>query len=323
MSSYWGKHPAVFITFTSRYIRLLVGNKHHQITHIVQKILQEEWAENGEISQAEEVTKTLRTIVKQLKLTGMKTYISYSAHDLLLRSTTIPSDVPADEWKGHLYMNLGESFHLPFKDPIIEIVGSSEKDGAWEVNTLAVPEEAVNRIVSIVQQAKLRPIVMDVPFLNLYRVFQYEKQLEETSHVLLVHAEFDVIQLSLFHQHEPLYVRTVDLEALNAYSALESRSGFQYLESFEDEMTLQSHKEMMIKEIDRIQSFYQFNLQAGTSKIDTICIAGDHPKLVELKEYYASQDTANVSMLHDEAWGTKTKKKIPDSFAELIGLSLK
>jgi len=323
LSTYWGNHAAVFITFTKRYIRILVGNRKHQYTHAIQRLIQNDWVEKGEIIQEDEIVRALSSVVKQYKLTGLKAYISYSSHDLLLRSSKLPLTVPIEELRGSLYMALGDSFQLPFQDPIIEIVGTEEVDGEREVRALAVPEDGVNKIVTILKQAKLRPIVMDVPFLNLYRLFQEQFQLTEQQNVLLIHAELDVVQLSMFFQHEPIYVRTFSLESPTQYAAYEARTGFQYIEVPKDDVVFTEHLTMMQKEIERLQSFYQFNLQQGKQKIDTVCLAGDHPHLVELKESYTDSEHINAFLLHEQSWGTKTGYKIPDSFAELVGLSWK
>jgi len=322
LATYWGNHAAVFITITKRYIRILVGNRKHQYTHAIQRLIQDDWVDKGEILQEEEFVRALSSLVKQYKLTGLKAYVSYSSHDLLLRTTKLPLTVPIEELRGSLYMALGESFQLPFQDPIIEIVGAEEVDGEREVRALAVPEDGVNKMVSLLKQAKLRPVVMDVPFLNLYRLFQVQFQLTEQQNVLLIHAELDVVQLSMFFQHEPVYVRTFNLASPAQYAAYEARTGFQYIEVPDDDVVFTEHLNMMQIEIDRLQSFYQFNLQQGKQKIDTICISGDHPHLSELEKIYSLTEST-VYHLHNQKWGTKSRYKVPDSFAELVGLSWK
>lgn len=115
MTTYWGNHPAVFITFTKRYIRILVGNRKHQFTHVIQRLIQDGWVDKGEIVQEEEILRALMSIVKQYKLAGKKTFVSFSSHDLLLRTSKLPLSVPLEELKGSLYMALGDSFQLPFR----------------------------------------------------------------------------------------------------------------------------------------------------------------------------------------------------------------
>lgn len=323
MATYWGNHAAVFITFTNRYIRILVGNRKHQYTYVIQRLIQEGWISEGKIVEETEVIRVLESLVKQYKLTGLKTYISFSSHDLLLRTTKLPLSIPLDELKGSLYMALGESFQLPFNNPIIEVVGSEEVEGEREVRALAVAEEEVNKVVGILHTVKLRPVVMDVPFLNLYRLFQGQFQLTDEQNILLIHAELDEVQLSLFNKHEPIYVRTFNLASPTQYTAFESRTGFQYIEVPEEDIVFTEHMNTMQKEINRLQSFYQFNLQQGQRTIDTICLAGDHPRLEELKESFFTSPDITTFHLKEQQWRTKSLFKVPDSFAELVGLSRK
>jgi type IV pilus assembly protein PilM len=323
LSTYWGDHAAVFITFTKRYIRILVGNRKHQYTYAIQRIIEDGWIDKGEIINEKEIIRALTSVVKQYKLSGLKTYVSFSSHELLLRATKLPLSVPYEELKGSLYMALGESFQLPFQDPIIEIVGTEVLDDQQEVRALAVPEESVNKMVHMLKAAKLRPVVMDVPFLNLYRLFQEQFHLTDQQNILLIHAELDVVQMSMFHKHEPIYVRTFTLAPPTEFSAFESRTGYQYIEISKEDVVFTEHLNTIKKEIDRLQSFYQFNLQQGKQKIDTICLAGDHPYICELEKSYEDINDIATYYLHEQLWGTKTGFKIPDSFAELVGLSWK
>lgn len=323
MLTYWKSQPAVFITFTQRYIRMLVGGRKHTYTKFIQQVIEEGTIQSGEILQEKRLIQQLTAIVKKHKLQGMPTFFSFSHHELLLRSTTIPLSVPQNEWKGYLYLELGESFHLPFSDPIIEIVGDQRSIENVDVVALAVPEKDVKSIESILTQSRLRPVVIDVPFLCLYRLFAEMNSIEPSSHVLLIHLELDVLQLSMFHNHQPVYVRTMNIRPFENFSAFETRTGFQYMTVDGDEMILQDHLTTIEKEIARLQSFYQYNLQNGKHEIDTICIGGDHPLISEIASNLRDNELLSVFQLTEDKWATKEGVQIPASFAELVGLSWK
>ncbi|SER85623.1 type IV pilus biogenesis protein PilM [Psychrobacillus sp. OK032] len=323
MFKYWKSQPAVFITYTQRYIRILVGGRKHKYTKYIQQVIEEGTIQSGEIVNEKRLIQQLTSIVKKHKLQGMPTFFSFSHHDLLLRSTTIPLSVPENEWKGYLYLELGESFHLPFADPIIEIVGNHRAGEKVDVIALAVPEKNVTSIESILTKSRLRPVIIDVPFLSLYRLFVEMNEIESNSHVLLIHLEYDVIQLSMFHNHQPVYVRTMSLRPFETFSAFETRTGFQYMTVDGDEMILQDHLATIEKEIARLQSFYQYNLQNGTHSIDTICIGGNHPLISEIASNLRRDNQLAVFHLTEDKWATKDSIHIPASFAELVGLSWK
>lgn len=323
MFTYWKSQPAVFITFTQRYIRILVGGRKHTYTKYIQQVIEEGTIQSGEIVHEKRLIQQLSGIVKKHKLQGMPTFFSFSQHELLLRSTTIPLSVPENEWKGYLYLELGESFHLPFTNPIIEIVGDHRTDEKVDVVALAVPEKDVQSIESILSQSRLRPIVIDVPFLSLYRLFAEVNAIEASSHVLLIHLEYDVLQLSMFHNHQPVYVRTMNIRPFETLSAFETRTGFQYMTVDGDEMILRDHLAVIEKEIARLQSFYQYNLQNGAYAIDTICIGGNHPLISEIASNLRDNEQLSVFHLSEDKWATKDGVHIPASFAELVGLSWK
>lgn len=316
MYTYWKNHPAVFITFTEKHIRVLVGGRKNRYTKIIQEIVVDTSDDLMLINQ-------LREIVKKHKLKGLPTFFSYANHEVLLRSATIPAHIPREEWKGHLYMELGESFHLPFPNPIIEIVGNRLVDGRQEVTALAVSETDVQRYEYILKESKLDPVVIDLPFLSLYRFFGEHFSIAESAHVLLLHIEFDHIQISMFHGHKPLYVRSLTLPELDNLKAYESQAGFQYVSGPDESLLLDEHFSIIQNEISRLRTFYQFNLQGGTREIDTLCISGDHPLIGKLIELYNNSEQLQVFHSNEEILLTKDGIGIPPSFTELIGLSWK
>ncbi|MFC4409886.1 type IV pilus biogenesis protein PilM [Chungangia koreensis] len=315
MYTYWKNHPAVFVTFTEKYIRVLVGGRKNRYTKIIQEFIEDETDDLLLIEQ-------LRDIVKKYKLKGLPAFFSYSNQDLLLRSTTIPIQIPREEWKGHLYMELGESFQLPFENPIIEVVGDRLLEGRQEVTALAVPESDVQRLESILKESKLHPVVIDLPFLSLYRFFGEHFSISESSHVLLLQLELDHIQISMFHDHQPLYVRSLTLPQIPNLSSYETRSGFQYWTAPDESLEMDEHFSVIQNEIDRLRTFYQYNLQGGSKEIDTFCISGDHPLIEKLTETYNSEQL-QVFHSNEEILLTKDGLEIPPSFTELIGLSWK
>ncbi|MEK3981057.1 hypothetical protein MKY37_18775 [Psychrobacillus sp. FSL K6-2836] len=323
MFTYWKSQPAVFITFTQRYIRILVGGRKNEYIKFIQQVIEEGTFQSGQIVHEERLIQQLTSIIKKHKLQGLPTFFSFSQHDLLLRSTTIPQSVPPSEWKGHLYLELGESFHLPFSDPIIEIVGDNRAMGKDEVIALAVPEKDVNMIERILTKAKLRPVIIDVPFLSLYRLFAEMNKIEESAHVLLIHLELDVMQLSMFNDHKPVYVRTMGIRPFESFSGYETRTGFQYIQVDGNEMVLEGHLAIIEKEVARLQSFYLYNLRNGKHAIDTICITGDHPLLPKIASNLQTNELLAVYQMTGDKWATKDGVHIPASFAELVGLSWK
>lgn len=41
---------------------------------------------------------------------------------LVIRKVAIPKDIKDDEIKGYLYLEMGTSIHLPFEEPIFDVV---------------------------------------------------------------------------------------------------------------------------------------------------------------------------------------------------------
>lgn len=316
MYTYWKNHPAVFMTFTGRYIRVLVGGRKNRYSKVIQEVI-------VDTDDDELFLEQVKQLVRKHKLTGLPVFFSYGNHEVLLRSTTIPLHIPRDEWKGYLYMELGESFHLPFQQPIIELVGDRQNDGRQEVTALAVPESDVERIERILKLAKLNPAVIDLPFLSLYRFFGEHFSIREHAHVLLLQIELDYVQISLFNGHKPLYVRSLALPELQNVKLFETRSEYEYVTVEEDSMELDEHFSLIQNEINRLRTFYQFNLQGGAKEIDTLCFSGDHPLMGRLIAIYNEVEQLRVYHSNEEFLLTQAGIGIPPSFTELIGLSWK
>ena len=130
---------------------------------------------------------------------------------VVIRKTTIPEDIQVDEIEGYLYLELGTSIHLPFEDPVFDIVVLNEGEHGKDILLFAAPEERIVEYTDLLEDCKLQPIAADISSLALYRLAYLSNQSDQKEHCLLL--DFDVFHVTatIFHEDKPVFMRHIPL----------------------------------------------------------------------------------------------------------------
>lgn len=325
MKSYtYGKRKKLQMVITEDYLRLLVTEK-NAILSFNQKALPDGLISGGMIEDEDSL---LLMIEEQLSEYGAKklpTFLCIPDGHTFLRKVAIPEDVPSDEIKGYLYMAANDTIPLPFEDPIIESVEwKDENENGREALMIAAPETIVNQYVRLLEKLKLKPRVMDLSILSLYRLYYHLNRVRPDDHILLLQIHYSYVQLSIFEQHQPIYVHYVNLPTNREADVKQLYMGYEYFmpEGIED--LLGEYIRIIVQEISRLQNFYEFTIMQGKKRLNKIVVAGDHPYLQTISEVLQEQ----IEMEIDDAltvplFQNKKNINIPPAFFDCIGLALR
>ncbi len=102
-----------------------------------------------------------------------------------------------------------------------------------------------------------------------------------------------------------------------------ARSGFQQLSFIGDPMDLENQFDDAFKEINKLIDFYQFSLHQGKNEITKIILAGDHPKLDEIKDRLHARFEIEIEIPDIGKLETEKNKPLPRSHYLAFGLALK
>ncbi|MCC3356552.1 type IV pilus biogenesis protein PilM [Bacillus sp. REN16] len=200
---------------------------------------------------------------------------------VVIRKITIPNEVKDDEILGYIYLELGTTIHLPFEEPVIDFKKLTEDETRKEVLIIAAPEDVASEYSSLLEEVDLKPVAADITPLCMYRLFHFCDKTKEEGHSLLIQFDLQSVNLSIFHQDVPLFMRHITLETSiedwdiqqnNSHTLADIRwnSHRSKIEVLMDEL---------IKEIEHVMNFYSFNMTQGKERITNILMSGDHPYL--------------------------------------------
>ena len=222
--------------------------------------------------------------------------------------------------KQYVEMEIGRTIHLPFENPLIDIYDAKQGDG--KATIFATNAEEVQKVVGLLTDAGLTPVVADIKVISLIRLVNLLlPNLVNTTTLL---ANWSINELSLviysFGEVEFLRFQTIETER-SKWQSRYTEDDFDYF--YNDEISqYQNALFEPLAEIERIINFYQYSLNKGEKGVDQIVVLGDSPELKYIAEMIESQVTLPVHVLTDQVM----EEEFPNfkaSQASLISLALK
>ncbi|TQR38163.1 pilus assembly protein PilM [Lysinibacillus sphaericus] len=239
---------------------------------------------------------------------------------VLLKSFEHPDDIEWNELKGYVEMELGQSIHLPFQDPLIDVYDPNPNDG--QAMLFAAPSEEVTKMIGLLLDATLDPQAADIRALCNIRLLEYLQLIKDDRTYLIADWSINELSISIFSFGQLEFLRyqsfDTDLSKWKPEEIEEYR--FSYHSEVEDEYRMILTDQML--EIDRIMNFFKFSLHKGEKSVDEIIILGDNPLLSTVKEFLENNFSIPIIMLNDSII-QKSFPQFSEQFASLLGLALK
>lgn len=239
---------------------------------------------------------------------------------VLLKSFEHPDDIEWNELKGYVEMELGQSIHLPFQDPLIDVFDPNPSDG--QAMLFAAPSEEVTKMIGLLLDATLDPQAADIRALCNIRLLAHLQLIKDDRTYLIADWSINELSISIFSFGQLEFLRyqsfDTDLSKWKPEEIEEYR--FSYHSEVEDEYRMILTDQML--EIDRIMNFFKFSLHKGEKSVDEIIILGDNPLLHTIKEFLENNFSMPIIMLNDSII-QKSFPQFSEEFASLIGLALK
>jgi type IV pilus assembly protein PilM len=241
---------------------------------------------------------------------------------VVVRKIEIPGDIPDNEIRGYLYLELGQSIHLPYENPLFHVEVLKKTDKKKAILVFAAPENIVNDYASILEKAGLVPTVADISPLSVYRLFYKVEDLKNES-ILSVQFNIQNVTISIFKVHKLIFVRQLNMNIQMDKWKLELEKSEELLKWTGDEGNLFQEVQEVIDEIERILNFYRYNLSQENDQIEKILLTGDNPYLQEINaRIQQAVEIPTISLL-DKKFSSIKDTPIPSRYHLILGLSLK
>ncbi|RBP04289.1 type IV pilus biogenesis protein PilM [Rossellomorea aquimaris] len=232
---------------------------------------------------------------------------------MIIRKMEISSDIEDDEVKSHLFLEIGTSIHLPFENPVFDVVVVGNKGDKKEIILVAAPEDIVMEYQQILTDAHLKPVVADISPLAFYRYVHSLDLTHREDHEMLLYFNQANVTVSIFHDHQPVFFRPIGLG--EDREVVDDR-GYQ-----KDFHSLQFDEVM--KEIDKVISFYRYTLTNDEAMINKIYVTGDHPMVGEIHTLLSNRFEIDILQVPTAARDAYTNEELSSAFLLAIGLGLK
>jgi len=155
----------------------------------------------------------------------------------------------------------------------------------------------------------MKPVVADIGPLALYRLAYLQHNFTGDEHILLLDIKNDTYTVSIFHQHFPLFMRPIEVEAPDSSNFF---SG-----------AVSSKRDTLIAEIEKLMNFYRYNMNQGNEGITQVLLNGEVDDWVDLLDQLETRFEVKASTVVREKIYLEDGKEMPIRFNRALGLALK
>ncbi|SEM33185.1 type IV pilus assembly protein PilM [Mesobacillus persicus] len=278
----------------------------------------------GKIVDRETLAIILEECIDVWKIKRRKVRFLVPDPSVTIRKLPVPADLSIDEIQGYLYMEIGDTIHLPFEDPIFDYIVLPEQDEKREILLFAAHREHVMAYSELFSSVKLKPVAADLSSLALYRLYHHLAKKSSNENLLIIQFDLDHVNMSIFENEIPFFTRHQDLPFDHKqWETTVGRTGFQQLTYKGDMQELVLQFEEVTKEINMMIDFYQFSLNQGKNELTKILLTGDHPFLDTILGELQKQFDFPIEILDSSNISTEKNRPLPSSHYLALGLALK
>jgi type IV pilus assembly protein PilM len=254
--------------------------------------------EGGKIVNMEAVELQLVLAAKEMRLKKRKAVLAVPSSFVVIRKVNLPR-VETHEVRSLLEIELETTVHLPFTRPYFDFVKMEKKEQSsksqkndvtdhaggleFEEDTylvIAAPGDLIDQYVTLLKTIDIEVIAVDIEPLALYRLLS-AVQPELKKNIMFVQLGLHSVNVSIFQGDQPEFLRNVPLDLTNYEITVEERShtSSDILRYMDNRGMLSSFSNDLVRELERVISFYQFSLKNDGTRIETLFLTGQFPSM--------------------------------------------
>jgi len=290
MALFSRKKRELAITFDDDWIRFIEAsvkktkNKHHNIVQIHHvSTIENDLIEDGRLHR-EKWEQLLKQHIKENKIKAKMVKVAIPNSMVIIRQQSMP-DLPLKDIKQILIHEIGNTIHLPFQAPVMDVIKideppvmNEEGEAEIKVELVAAPGQFIYPLVEGLKANKLKPLVIDIPALSLYRFFTLHHSTVKDEPILLASVTKKGVDMHIllkgvlgFTRHIPMAIEdfiVTDTEE----KVMDAKT---LLEKIQERENYQSFTSNLAYEIDRAVNFYQYTLNNRDKNLKGAWIASD------------------------------------------------
>jgi type IV pilus assembly protein PilM len=257
---------------------------------------------DGALMNSSAIVEAIRQLVSQYKLKNKDVAIGVSGHSVIIKKIAMPRMTQEEledtiQWEAEQYI----PFDVKDVNIDVQILQAPETDtgtGQMDVLLVAAKKDMINDYTSVVSEAGLNPVVVDVDAFAVQNAFEANYELPQTETVVLVNAGASVVNINVLANGVTTFTRDVTMGGNQFTEEIQKQLNVSYDEAEklkiggdaaadtdsvvpqEVERVIQGVADQMAGEIQRSLDFYtataadshiaRLYLSGGTAKIPTL-----------------------------------------------------
>jgi type IV pilus assembly protein PilM len=230
---------------------------------------------DGALMNSTAIVQALQELMSELKVKGKEVAIGVSGHSVIIKKIQMPRMTQEEleesiQWEAEQY--------IPFdvKDVNIDTqildAGGNDATGQMDVLLVAAKKDMINDYTTVVSEAGLAPVVVDVDAFAVQNMFSTNYEVPEKETVVLINAGASVVNINIIANGIIVFTRDVTIGG--------NRADADAVVPQEVERVLASVAEQVAGEIQRSLDFYagtaadanfsKVFLSGGTAKIPAL-----------------------------------------------------
>jgi type IV pilus assembly protein PilM len=285
------KKDIIGLDIGSKHIKA-VQLKENKGTHRLERMgittLQPELIVDGSILDATRVVEAIKELISNANIKAKDVTLSVSGHSaVIIKRVSLPQ-MTEEELGAQIRFEAEQYIPFDIEDVSLDfqILGPAEEDNMMDVLIVAVKKDKINEYVTVVKEAGLNPVIVDVDAFALENMYELNYEVKEDQNVALVNVGASTININIIKGGISVFTRDSAVggnlltEALQreftvSYANAEKLKQEQSVEGVsQDEVhvSLTSAFEGIIAEISR--SFDYFRDTTNYENIDEIILTG-------------------------------------------------
>lgn len=325
-------------------VQLKESKGSYQLEHLGVITLQPELIVDGSILDSLRVVEAIKELLAQSGIRSKDTTIAVSGHSsVIIKRVTLPV-MTEDELSESIKFEAEQ--HIPFDiDDVnldFQILGLREEENQMDVLIAAVKKEKINEYVSIVREAGLNPLIVDVDAFALENMYEVNYEVKTGENVALVNVGASMININILREGISVFTRdssvgsNLHTEALQkeftiSYENAEKLKHGEAVEGIPQEevaAVLISASENIIMEISR--SFDYFRSTTSNENVSEICLSGGGALIKDFPQLLSERTGMDVRIIEPfkniripDRFDRGYLKKIEPLVAVAVGLALR
>lgn len=185
---------------------------------------------DGSIIDSLRLVDSLKDMIKQANIKTKNVVISISGHSsVIIKRISLP-EMSEEELSESIKFEAEQYVPFDIEDVILDfqIIGPKEEPGQMDVILVAVKKDIINEYISVVKEAGLNPIIVDIDSFALENMYGINYEIEPGKNVALLNIGASIINLSILKGGISVFTRDSSLGSNLHSEALQREFNISY-----------------------------------------------------------------------------------------------